>query len=544
MIVFDLINRDRGIGIRSFVLLGCISSIANAMVLALINFAAGLASDIERPDQTFYLLSVFLLIVLIYSLAQHRLMLRATVHVENAVNRIRKDLLADIRHCELQTIDRIGRERIFTTINKELDTITGSSQLFVIVGQSGLLMVFTSIYIAWLSFVAFLFILGCVILGASVHLRRNKEIRKQLRDTFQQENDLLLRLNDTLDGFKEVKLSNPRADELMHEFNYYSDEVYKSEVKTRVLFTKDSVLSQVSFFLGLGSVVFLVPLVSGLYPEVVIEVTTATLFLFGPINSFVNGIPALATANAAAKNVLNLEAELSAARVEKSRGTMMREFEEICLEDIHFKHQMTEGERAFEIGPINMNITKGQTIFITGGNGSGKTTFIRVLTGLYQSDSGRIRVDGRHVDDLDAYRNLYSAVFSDFHLFQYMYGLQQEDEAEMQHWLDFLEMSHKVHIRNKKFSTIDLSGGQRKRLALLSCVLENRAIYIFDEWAADQDPYFREKFYREILPELKARGQTVIAITHDDKFFDMADVHYKMADGQLTLVGSKTQKNS
>ena len=83
------------------------------------------------------------------------------------------------------------------------------------------------------------------------------------------------------------------------------------------------------------------------------------------------------------------------------------------------------------------------------------------------------------------------------------------------------------------FSTTRLSRGQRKRLALVTAYLEDRPIYLFDEWAADQDPLFRRVFYQRLLPELKRRGKTVVAVTHDDRYFDAADQLIKLEEGKV-----------
>lgn len=159
-----------------------------------------------------------------------------------------------------------------------------------------------------------------------------------------------------------------------------------------------------------------------------------------------------------------------------------------------------------------------------------------MLTGLYELQAGKILLDGQQLNEtsLQGYRSLFTAVFSDFHLFKQLYGIHDTKQQEIDEWLAFLEMNSKVSIVDGQFSTVDLSSGQRKRLALLSTILENRPVYIFDEWAADQDPIFRRKFYQQVLPRLKARGNTVIAITHDDTYFHLADAHFKMVEGQLT----------
>jgi putative pyoverdin transport system ATP-binding/permease protein len=86
-----------------------------------------------------------------------------------------------------------------------------------------------------------------------------------------------------------------------------------------------------------------------------------------------------------------------------------------------------------------------------------------------------------------------------------------------------MELEQKTGIVGRTFSDVNLSTGQRKRLAMIALVLERRPICIFDEWAADQDVHFRQKFYQVILPWLKSQGKTVIAVTHDERYFDAAD---------------------
>jgi putative ATP-binding cassette transporter len=139
-----------------------------------------------------------------------------------------------------------------------------------------------------------------------------------------------------------------------------------------------------------------------------------------------------------------------------------------------------------------------------------------------------------YADNKRQYRSLYSPVFSDFHLFDQLYNV--EDENEVNEYLKFFEIDHKVNFSEGKFSTSDLSTGQRKRLALIACIVENKPILVLDEWAADQDPVFRKKFYLEILPLLKSKGFTIIAITHDDAYFDTADCLFKMSEGALIKV--------
>ncbi|MBD1582665.1 cyclic peptide export ABC transporter [Pseudoalteromonas sp. S16_S37] len=540
MVLYDLISRNLKVKKRNFVALGCISGLANALVLALINNVAENISDINRENHILYYLVLFSLTIAIYGFTQQRLMTKAARTVEKAIAGLRVELFECVRYTELSTLEKIGKERIFNTLSKELQTISQSAQLFVIIGQSITLVFFTSLYIAYHSFVAFLVVSVLIMLGASIHRLRANEIQKNMRLSFESENMLIHRLSDLLDGFKEVKLSSPRADDLENEFIADSTRAKNAKTTTQTLFATDFVLSQITFFAATGAMVFIVPLLSNVYTDVVIKVTTASLFLIGPITSIVGGIPIYTTASEAANNVLELENELKLASQKAQKQNVkgpseIRAFEEIKLEGAYYQHNRPAGERPFFVGPVDLTIKPGQITFVTGGNGSGKTTFIRMLTGLYELQAGQILLNGRAItnNEQDLYRSLFTAVFSDFHLFKQLYGIRVGSQQEIDDWLVFLEMNNKVSVENSEFSTVDLSTGQRKRLALLSTILENRPIYIFDEWAADQDPIFRRKFYEQVLPKLKERGNTVIAITHDDAYFHLADVHLKMVEGQL-----------
>jgi putative ATP-binding cassette transporter len=185
---------------------------------------------------------------------------------------------------------------------------------------------------------------------------------------------------------------------------------------------------------------------------------------------------------------------------------------------------------------LTLTFDPGEVVFLVGGNGSGKSTLGKILTGLYPPEKGEIRLNGRPVTDenRDNYRQLFSSVFSDFYLFENLLGLRAEGlDERARGFLTQLHLEHKVKVRAGQLSTIDLSQGQRKRLALLTAYLEDRPFYFFDEWASDQDPQFKDLFYRELVPELRARGKTIVVITHDDRYFPLADRVIKLDYGQL-----------
>jgi putative pyoverdin transport system ATP-binding/permease protein len=190
---------------------------------------------------------------------------------------------------------------------------------------------------------------------------------------------------------------------------------------------------------------------------------------------------------------------------------------------------------SFSLEPLNFQLSKGELVFITGGNGSGKSTFLKVLAGLYPPAHGSIAVNGVVVghDNRQSYRNLFANVFSDFHLFDRIYGIKEVDSDRVRELLELTDLSQKTSIVDHQITSLSLSSGQRKRLALVLSILEDKPILLFDEWAAEQDPPFRRKFYREILPWLKQQEKTVVAVTHDDDHYDVADRVLKMQFGKF-----------
>jgi putative ATP-binding cassette transporter len=246
------------------------------------------------------------------------------------------------------------------------------------------------------------------------------------------------------------------------------------------------------------------------------------LFVIGSCFGLVQSIPVLLSANAAADRVKRLEAALRATASEERDVKALKHFDAIEMRNIVFRYVDKSSDVAFQIGPIDFTLRSGELVFITGGNGSGKSTFLKVLAGLYPPDAGEFTFDGVRINDdtRDRYRALMSAIFVDYHLFQRLYGIAAPEPADVDRLLTQFRLEEKTALSGGEFRTLDLSGGQRKRLALLVGLLEKRQILLLDEWTSDQDPEFRRKFYHEFLPELMKAGVTVVVITHDDRYLD------------------------
>lgn len=295
------------------------------------------------------------------------------------------------------------------------------------------------------------------------------------------------------------------------------------------------------FYLALGMLVFVTPFWAVQRTEALTALSFAILYLISPISALMTAVPELRQASIAMRKIEQLEQSLSdgenrtiASDPFNTDSRMHIEFRGVC-----HHYEGSDDGREFILGPIDLAVRQGEILFIIGGNGSGKTTLAMMLLGLYAPEKGEITLNGVRVTDAnrELYRQHFSAVFADFHLFEHLPGNAGEDiHKRADHYVRRLGMGNKVRIGDGKFSTIDLSSGQRKRLALVSSYLEDREFCVFDEWASDQDPVFKRVFYTELLPELKALGKAVIVITHDDGYFDCADRILKLEDGGVRSI--------
>ncbi len=299
----------------------------------------------------------------------------------------------------------------------------------------------------------------------------------------------------------------------------------------------------VSFFYVLvASVVFVLPALVPTFDEVVVKLTTAMLFLIGPLSNLINLAAVIAQSNCAVDNIDALESQLKQTlddtpEAERRPIAKGRDFERLQLTDVAFEYRTDHAEMGavFRVGPITASFKSGEIVFITGGNGSGKSTFMKLLAALYHPSSGQVVFNDKPVTpaNVQSYRERISAIFSDFHLFAKFYGLRDVAPSAVDDLLVRLKIADKTAYENGRFTNMDLSTGQRKRLALLISYLEDREIYLFDEWAADQDPVFKKYFYEVLLRDLKSRKKTVIAVTHDDNYHYAADRLLRMDYGKF-----------
>ena len=532
---------------RRALIAACVAGLSNALILAIVNAAAEHASQSEsRP---LYAVA-FAAAMVLYIFSQRWILVQAASEIEAIVHSVRMRIISTLRDCELLDVEHLGRSVIYSGVARHTQTLSQSASTLTIAVQMAILILFTTAYIAYLSITSFLVLISFMAVALFIYFRKSYSVRNNLRSTLEMDNEVYGAIDDLLDGFKEAKLSRRKTKSILQRAEKISENAADIRSNTQILLAKNFIFSQTAFYLLLGTMVFIVSMISSDYSDEVQKSTTAVLFIIGPISGLIGSISIFENASAAAEAIMDLESKLSTLagrNGQKSGDTELKSapcvdqpspaFQQIELKDAVFSFQPDDQtETPFQIGPIDLKITRGKTIFITGGNGSGKSTLLRVLTGLYPLTQGQILLDGRNVsrENLQDYRELFSAVFGDFHLSRHLDGVDDNALHETDFWMKTLEIQGKVRIENKAFSTTELSTGQRKRLALVATVLEQRPILILDEWAADQDPIFRKKFYREILPMLRDRGWTIIAVTHDSRFFDSADMQMHMEEGKMT----------
>ena len=523
MSFIQLVRREMHGSMPKLIFMSGVGGVSNASILAAINTGVQDASGGQKPG--LWAASLFLVALFLFYSAQQYVTITATAEIEAIIHKLRVRLMDMIRRSELLEMEKIGRSRIVAAVTSDTAVLTQASNVLCFTIQGAVLIFFVGLYVAYLSLVAFLLTFVIITGAATIFHYKNKRLSAQKAELAAWERRLFERLIDFLDGFKEVRLNRSRSDDLFDDALAVSKTAANIKIRTQAETFKMIVSTQMAMYILLGAVVFVAPNLSdSLGGASIAKATTALLFVVGACFGLVQSIPVLLNANTAASRIARLEETLEATLGPSASLTAVapKRFERIEMRNIVFRYLDKFSDTAFRIGPIDFSLKAGELVFITGGNGSGKSTFLRVLSGLYPPDSGEVTLDGRPIDNAsrDEYRGLMSAIFFDYHLFQRLYGVPDADPGEIARLLAKFRLTDKTSLSDGEFSTLDLSGGQRRRLALIVSMLEKRPIMILDEWTAEQDPEFRRKFYDELLPEMMQAGATVVVITHDDRYLD------------------------
>ena len=541
MHIIDFYKKERTTSGIDILVMACTSGLSNGSLLAIITFAAKAVSR-DSDGGSFRYLILFIISLLSFIMGKRYALKHATIIIEGLIKKVRTRITNKIRQSELLFFENIEKSHIYTRINQDTNFISQSALLIINSCQSALILVFCLFYIAWLSKVAFFITVGAIIAAVIIYLMYRKEVNHLLQGITDKETELFESLTHIVDGFKELKVNRRKSDHVFTHFKDISDSTEKIKVKAGIAFITDFVYSQTFFYILIAILVFLLPIFVDTYSEVIIKLVMAVLFIIGPVEMVVGVIPVLARANVAVGNLYKLEELLDKEggiipQTEQAPFQPIESFREIRIDKVTFNYKDKDEKVLFHLGPIDLSIKSGEIVFLVGGNGCGKSTLLKLLSGLYYPSSGALYLD----DDVlskpiyPSYRELFSLIFADFHIFDRLYGFGEVDTKKVNDLIKLMELDKKTQYVDGKFTETNLSTGQRKRLALIAAFLEDKPIYMFDEVAADQDPEFRAYFYNELLMDLKKRGKTVIAATHDDKYFHVADRVLKMEYGKIQL---------
>jgi putative ATP-binding cassette transporter len=456
---------------------------------------------------------------------------------QNGLLVLRMRLTRRILAAPLRQLENLGAPRLLATLTGDVGAIVGSLAMIPTLLMHLALVTGSLAYMGWLSWSVLLQTLLFIGFGVVTYRLTLSRAVGYFYRTRALQDEMMASTRATVEGAKELKMHGGRRKAFLDATESTLVALQEQNRTGTLAFAAASSWGQVLFFLLVGVLVIVLPRFQPVEREVLIGYTIVLFQMMSPLEVLMNSVPALSQAVVASHAVEQLGFSLESETREKQEvAAPPAEWTSLQLEGVMHSYHRENEEESFELGPIDLGFRPGELVFIVGGNGSGKTTLAKLILGLYAPEEGEIRLDGKLVTDenREAYRQKFSAVFSDFFIFRTFYGMDASAlNNEARRYLKKLHLEQKVKVENDTLSTIDLSQGQRKRLALLAAYLEDRPIYLFDEWAADQDPVFKKIFYNELLPELKKRGKTVIVISHDDHYFYVADRIVKLDYGQL-----------
>jgi putative pyoverdin transport system ATP-binding/permease protein len=445
----------------------------------------------------------------------------------------------------LKKIEEIGGADLMASLTNDVERIAASLRQLPILFLAGSMILGAGAYAAWLSWPLFLATVALMTVGIFLYrlpLRRLGLLQRywvRLRDGW---DHLFRHFHALTHGTKELLIHRDRREVffdrcLRDTCVQLRDDAIRGKTIQNLFFRVGDTL----WLVVLGIVLFVLPAWTSIEHQVLTGYLMVGLFVVNPVGALLNSGPNFGEAVIALQRLQALGVPLDGAPADAPVGdapfgappdspALLR------LEGVTYRYRREADDEEWVLGPLDLELREGESTFLTGGNGSGKTTLLKLLCGLYAPEAGRIFWRGEEVTDAnrETYRQFFSVVFSDFYVFDALFGLEALAlDGRAGDYLKRLHLDRKVTVEDGRLSTVALSQGQRKRLALLTAYLEDRPVYMFDEWAADQDPIFKKVFYDELLPELEAEGKTLLVITHDDAWWDRADRVVKLREGRI-----------
>jgi putative pyoverdin transport system ATP-binding/permease protein len=457
---------------------------------------------------------------------------------ENAVLQLRMSLSRQLLASSLSHLEKLGNPRLLATLTEDVQAVANAVQKLPFFCVDIAIVAGCLLYITWLSWQVLLMVVVFSILAiASCQwmLQRGRHFLSLARD----DQDLLFKhLGTITQGIKELKLHyNRRQVFLTQQLESTATKFRNHNIRGLTFFATTSSWGRLLFFFSIGFILFALPNLFPISPQTLSGYILTFTYLMLPMENIINNLPLLSKAGIALQKIESLGLSLTnQGEISTVPPATKSSWRSLQFVDVTHTFRTDTEDSDFILGPINLKFYPQELVFIVGGNGSGKSTLAKLITGLYIPENGEIILDKELITEQNRewYRQHFSVVFSDFYLFDTLLGLENTNlDIKAQEYLKLLQLDHKVKIKNGKLSTTNLSQGQRKRLALLTAYLEDRPIYLFDEWAADQDPVFKEIFYTQLLQNLRDKGKTILVISHDDRYFHLANRIIKLDYGKV-----------
>lgn len=521
--------------LRILIMIG-VSGVAGGAILAVINRAAAQIAE-QQPSTQLLFIILILLIKAVFT--QHYSLIQVTQAVEEILLKQRLRIANKLRHLELRNLEEIGAEAIQAPLAKDSSLISQAALSLTLLVRSAIVVSMSLLYLGWLSLPSLLVTLAFIGTYAFIYVVLiQPKLTVELQESQAREAGLFRHTNALLGGFKELKLARRKNAALFEQFSHTASAVNEIKRGINTHIANSFTIGYSTFYLLLIVLVIVIPTFNAQASSDVFRITATVFFILSELDPWLTWIPAIARSDAAIEMLCRLEFQLDQALQGKTEGyslPALQTFQSIVFDKLVFQYSDPQNRMTYSIGPLNLCLRQGEMLFIVGGNGSGKTTFLKLLSGLYTPSAGNIKLDDKAVEQehYPAYRELFAAVFADYYLFDRFYGLPEYEASNVNRWLEVLKLRTKTRYLDGQFTQLHLSSGQRKRLAFLTAVLEDKPIYIFDELAADQDPQFRHYFYTVALPDLKKQGKTIVAVTHDEKYFNLADRILALEEGKI-----------
>lgn len=540
--VSSIITQDyKSLGVGIF--LGILSGLVSFSFLTFFNLMINmiLLDNYQQVDSSYIIVFVFIIICFIWS--RRSLSFYIIKFSQKLFWRLRIDVLKIILKSNYEQLES-QRNLIHSALVNDIGTLTQASLSIISFVTSTIVSLACLVYMMNLNMNLFFLTLGTCVLGILIYQIGARKNTRRFDESRGLEDEFMHSFRAILSGVKEIHINPFKGHDILDKkIRPLSNNAYRINTNAFVGFLNNQITGQILFYSLIASILLGFSVLLQVEKSIVVNYLFILLYLLGAVETVMVLLPGLSRGKVAINRLNALKENLEQNEFSNELPTSILkkdEFVSMRTNDLGFHYENENQENAFSIGPINFELKKGDITFVYGGNGSGKTTFVYSLLGLLKSHSGTISFNGRTLDkdNYGEYKTLFSGVLNNFHMFDEFYGMNGYDKEKALEYIELFELTGKVELVDTGFTTTNLSTGQRKRLALISAILENRPIIVLDEWAADQDPYFRKKFYTEILTKMKEDGFTVLAITHDDKYYENCDKLYQMDYGKLKEVVS------